>query len=62
MSIERMSRSLKHSQGLERHCARGMRKIMLHAVMSALAFQATAVARLRAGDAAGLCRMSVKVA
>ena len=62
MSIERVSRSLKHSRGLERHCARGMRKIMLQTTMSVLTFQETALARLRAGDAASLCQMSVKVA
>ena len=61
MSIERIFRSLKHSRGLEGHCVRGLRKITLHAALSALTFQATALARLRAGDADGMRRMTVKV-
>ena len=62
MSIERIFRSLKHSRGLEGHCVRGMRKITLHATLSVLTFQATAMARLRAGDVDRMRRMSVKVA
>ncbi len=62
MSIERIFRSLKHSRGLEGHCVRGIRKITLHATLSVLTFQATAVARLRAGDVDRMRRMSVKVA
>ncbi len=61
MSIERVFRSLKHSRGLERHCARGMRKIMLQATMSVLTFQGTVLARLRAGDLADIRNMAVKV-
>ena len=62
MSIERIFRSLKHSRGLEGHCVRGMRKITLHATLSVLTFQATAMARLRAGDVDRMRQMSVKVA
>ena len=50
MSIERVFRSLKHSRGLEGHCMRGMRKILLQATLSVLTFQATALARVKAKD------------
>ena len=62
MSIERIFRSLKHSRGLEGHMVRGMKKITLHATLSVLTYQATALARLRAGDAAKMRTMAVKVA
>ena len=62
MSIERIYRSLKHSRGLEGHCVRGLRKIRLHATLSALTYQATALARLKAKDFDGMRRMTVKVA
>ena len=62
MSIERIFRSLKHSRGLEGHCVMGMRKIRLHATLSALTYQATVLARLKAGDAERMRQMSVKVA
>ena len=42
---------MKESRRLERHCVRGLRQITLHAVMSALAFQATVLVRLWAGEA-----------
>ena len=61
MSIERVFRSLKHSRGLEGHCMRGMRKITLLATVSVLTFQATALARLRAGDDKNMRQMAVKV-
>ena len=62
MSIERIYRSLKHSRGLEGHCVRGLRKITLHATLSALTFQATALARLQVGDHGRMRQMGVKVA
>ena len=62
MSIERIFRSLKHSRGLAGHCMRGMRKIALQATMSVLTYQATVMARLKAGDPEQMRRMSVKVA
>ena len=62
MSIERVFRSLKHSRGLEGHCVMGMRKIRLHATLSALTYQATVLARLRAGDEDRMRQMGVKVA
>ncbi len=61
MSIERVFRSLKHSRALEGHMVRGMKKITLHATMSLLTYQATATARLKAGDYAGMRQMRVKV-
>ena len=60
MSIERVFSSLKHSRGLENHCARGMGKILLHATMCLLTFQATALARVKAGDIVNMRRMRVK--
>ena len=62
MSIERIFRSLKHSRGLEGHCMRGMRKLALHATLSVLTFQATVLARLKAGDAGRMREMAVVVA
>ena len=61
MSIERLFRSFKHSRALEGHCLRGMRKISLHATLTALTFQATVLARLRAGDVERMRRMTVRV-
>ena len=49
-AIERVFKSMKESRRLERHCIRGLRQVTLHAVMSALAFQATVLVRLRAGE------------
>ena len=45
-AIERVFKSMKESRRLERHCVRGLRQITLHAMMSALAYQATALVRL----------------
>lgn len=61
-SIERVFRSLKHSRGLEHHCARGMKKIMLQATMSVLTYQVTALTRLKAGDPERMRRMTIHVA
>ena len=49
-AIERAFKSMKESRRLERHCIRGLRQITLHAAMSALAFQATVLVRLWAGE------------
>ena len=62
MSIERIYRTLKHSRGLEGHCVRGLRKITLHATLSVLTCQSTALARLKAKDFTGMRQMTVKVA
>ena len=61
MGIERTFRFLKHSRGLEQHCARGMKKILLQATLSVLTYQATIMARLRVGDVSGMRRMTVRV-
>ena len=61
-SVERVFKSMKESRRLESHCVRGIRKVSLHAAMSALAFLATALARLRSGDIESLRWMVRKVA
>ena len=61
-AIERVFKSMKESRRLERHCIRGLRQITLHAAMSALAFQATVLVRLRAGEAEWMRWMVRKVA
>ena len=61
MSIERVFRSLKHSRGLEGHCTRGMRNILLQATLSVLTFQATALARVKAKDSDRMRTMGVQV-
>ena len=35
---------------MERHCVRGLRQVTLHSLMSTIAFQATALARVLAGE------------
>lgn len=50
-AVERVFKSLKESRRLERHCLRGLRQITLHALMSCLAFQATALVRVKGGQA-----------
>ena len=62
MSVERVFRSFKHSRALDGHCVRGMRKITLHATLTAITFQVTALARLQAKDPEQMRRMTVKVA
>ena len=49
-SVERVFKSAKQSLRLEGHYIRGLRKIALHALMSVLVFQVTALARLRLGQ------------
>lgn len=49
-SVERVFKSLKQSRALASHHHRGLLKVGLHACMSVLAFQATALRRLRAGQ------------
>ena len=61
-SIERVFKGLKESRRLERHCVRGLRKIRLHATMSVLAFQATALVHVQAGEVADMRWMVRKVA
>ena len=61
-AIERVFKPMKESRRLERHCVRGLRQITLHAVMSALAFQATVLVRLRTGEVEWMRWMVRKVA
>ena len=49
-SVERWFKSAKQSLRLKGHYVRGLKKIALHALMSVLAFQVTALARLRLGQ------------
>ena len=58
-AIERVFKSMKESRRLERHCDRGLRKIALHALVSTLAFQATVLVRVLAGEA-GIMRWMVR--
>ena len=47
--VEQLFKSLKESRRLERHCVRGLLQITLHALMSTLTFQATALVKAEAG-------------
>ena len=49
-SVERVFKSLKQSRALDAHCLRGLRKVGLHALMSVMAFQATALHGLFTGQ------------
>lgn len=49
-SVERLFKTLKESRRLETHCVRGKAQITLHMLMSTLAFQASALAEVRAGN------------
>ena len=61
-AIERVFKSMKESRRLERHCIRGLRQVTLHAVMSALAFQATVLVRVLSGELEWMRWMVRKVA
>ena len=60
--IERLFGSLKASRRLERHCVRGLAQVRLHILMSSLTFQATALARVQAGEMADMRRQVRRVA
>ncbi len=49
-AVERTFKSLKESRRLERHCVRGLRNITLHIYMALLAYSATVLAQLQAGQ------------
>ena len=59
MSIERIFRSLKHSRLLESHRFLSMAKIVMHATVSVLTYQATVLARLRIDDLEGMRQMRI---
>ena len=61
-AVERLFKGMKESRRLEAHCLRGLKKVSLHASMSALTFQATALVRHKAGRTADLRWMVRKVA
>ena len=48
-AIERVFKSMKESRRLERHCVRGLRRLRLHALMSALTFSATVLMHAETG-------------
>ena len=60
--VERIFKSLKQSRRLEDHCVHGIEAITLHALMSVLTFQATALAKVLAGDKANMRWMTRRVA
>ena len=60
--IERVFKGMKESRRLERHCLRGTRQVTLHALMSALSYAATVLARLQAGEAEDMRWMVRRVA
>ena len=53
-SVERVFKSLKQSRRLNDHCLQGLAKVGLHALLSVLVFQATALVRLATSDLAYL--------
>ena len=59
--IERYFRSSKHSRLLDRHQFLEMAKVSLNAKVSRLAYLATALARLKANDYAGMRLMTVRL-
>ena len=50
-SVERVFKSLKQSRRLVAHCFQGLPKVGLHALLSVLVYQATALVRIMAGEA-----------
>ena len=60
--IEQTFKSLKESRRLESHCLRGLKHITLHALMSTLSYQATALVKAQAGQLADMRWMVRKVA
>ena len=61
-AIERIFKSKKESRRLEDHCVRGLANITLHSTMSSIAFQATALANIEAGERERMRWMVRKVA
>ena len=61
-AIERMFKSMKQSRRLEAHCTRKLRQITLHSLMSLLTFQATALAKVEAGELDSMRWMVKKIA
>ena len=61
-AVERTFKSLKESRRLNRHCVRGLKKVTLHASMSVLSYQATALAWMGLGQEDRVRWMVPKVA
>ena len=61
-AFERVFKGIKGSRRLEGHCVRGLWQIRLHGLMSVLRFQATALAKVQAGEMAIMRWMARKVA
>ena len=49
-TVERVFKSMKQSRRLERHCHMGLKRVNLHAVLSMIAFPATAQTQFRIGS------------
>ena len=60
-AIERMFKSMKQSRRLENHCIRGLRHVTLHSLISLLTYQATALAKVKAGKLESMRWMVKKV-
>ena len=58
-SVERLFGSLKRSRNLETHFSRNINRMRLHATLSLLAYQATALARVRTEGMRNLRQMRV---
>lgn len=61
-AVERIFKSLKQGRSLEGHCHRGLLRISLHAILSVLAFQATVLFHVLAGQWTRKCWMVRKIA
>ena len=61
-SVERVFKSMKESRRLESHCVRGLKHITLHCLMSTLTYQASALAKVQAGEKDSMRWMVRKVA
>ena len=61
-AVERVFKGLKESRRLTRHNVRGLRKFRLHAAMSVMSYQATALVNLKAGRQSEMTWMTRRVA
>ena len=61
-SVEWVFKSMKESRRLEEHCVRGLKYITLHALMSNVTYQASALVKVLEGNLEGMRWMVRKVA
>ena len=61
-SVERVFKGMKQSRRLNDHCFRGLEKVALHCILSALAFKVTALRNLRTRDAPSIRWTMLRVA